>query len=350
VSWSGRLGGALDDLVLGLLNARFTRARPGAKKPHVPPLDRRALLAEAIEFYGRPEVREGFFDAPPELPRVYEERRGEALVDLKFESPYQPRWPRVRADFLSYAPNRDVYARWFRHPRPAPIVICLHGYRSGSFFVEERAFAARWLYKIGLDVVLFTLPFHARRAVGEAAPVWPSVNVARTNEGFGQAIVDLRALMAWLRTRRDQAPLAVLGMSLGGYTASLLATVENLAFAGLLIPFASYADLVWEHGEGSADRARAEREGITVEMLRRAMEVHAPLLRAPRVSGERVLVVAAEGDRITPPAHAERLARHFDSQLLRMAGGHLFQVGRGEAFRALARRFAELKLIPPRRL
>jgi len=48
-----------------------------------------------------------------------------------------------------------------------------------------------------------------------------------------------------------------------------------------------------------------------------------------------VLVLAAEGDRITPIAHAERLARHFDAKLVRFAGGHLLQFGRRDAFREL---------------
>ena len=78
-------------------------------------------------------------------------------------------------------------------------------------------------------------------------------------------------------------------------------------------------------------------------MLRAAMAVHTPLERAPTLSGDRMLVVSAEGDRIAPPEHAERLARHFDADELRFAGGHVFQVGRSEAFRAIVRRLAEFR-------
>jgi predicted alpha/beta hydrolase family esterase len=51
----------------------------------------------------------------------------------------------------------------------------------------------------------------------------------------------------------------------------------------------------------------------------------------------RVIVVAGLNDRITPIAHAERLARHFDAPLVRFAGGHLLQFGRKEAFREVGR-------------
>jgi pimeloyl-ACP methyl ester carboxylesterase len=202
------------------------------------------------------------------------------------------------------------------------------------------------LYRCGLDVVLFTLPFHAKRA-GDNAPNWPSVNVARTNEGFAHAVFDLRALAGWL-AGRGHPSVSMIGMSLGGYTAALYATVETPAFAAAMIPVASFPDLFWDHGRGKPERQRAEREGITVEMLRDAMAVHTPLARTPRVAPERILVISAEGDRIAPPEHAERLAKHFAAEEVRFAGGHVLQLGRGDAFRALVKRLASAGILSPR--
>jgi pimeloyl-ACP methyl ester carboxylesterase len=273
---------------------------------------------------------------------------GGRVLDLKWESGYRPAWEAVRADYLAHEPNRHAYARLLQHEQPArATIVCLHGYRGGAFFVEERAFPTRWLFSLGLDVLLFQLPFHGRRG-GEHAPVWPSLNVARTNEGFAQAVWDLRGLAAWLTQQHGERPLAMCGMSLGGYTTALFATCEPLALAAPMIPVASFPDLLWAHGEGRPERARAEREGITVELLRQSMACHTPLLREPKTPPERVLVMSAEGDRIAPPEHATRLAQHFRAEELRFPGGHVLQVGRGTAFRALARRMATLSLLPPR--
>ncbi|HEX9102612.1 MAG TPA: alpha/beta fold hydrolase, partial [Polyangia bacterium] len=260
-------------------------------------------------------------------------------------STYEPALPAIRTQYLAYEANRRACARLFRHEagRARNTIVLIHGYRSGSFFVEERAFPVRWLYKLGLDVVLFTLPFHALRG-NQRTPPWPSANPARSNEGFGQAIHDLRALVKHLGPPR----LAMAGMSLGGYTTALYATVEPLALACPMIPVASFPDLYWHHGDGRPERLRAEREGITLEMMQAAMAIHTPLLRAPKIAGERVLVVAAEGDRIAPPEHAERLATHFGGELLRFAGGHVLQVGRRDAFSALARKLAAAGLIDRR--
>jgi pimeloyl-ACP methyl ester carboxylesterase len=339
-----RLGGAVDQAVLSALSVSFQSRRkhaPGAPD-HDPRRDRRALLAEATAFYRGRDL----FPEPP-VPKVYEERCGKLpqgeIVDLKWKSGYEPSWPALRDDYLACAANHHGHARLYRHhDGPRTTLICIHGYRGGQLWIEERAFAVRWLYSTGLDVALFTLPFHGRR--GLEAPVWPSVNVGRTNEGFAHAIFDLRALVKWL-----SGPAAACGMSLGGYTTALLATVEEkLQLASLMIPVASFPDLMWHHGEGRADRARAEREGITVEMLREAMAAHTPVLRAPRVPSERVLVMSSEGDRIVPPEHATRLAKHFGTEEMRFPGGHLMQLGRGDALRALIRRLAAFGLVPPR--
>jgi pimeloyl-ACP methyl ester carboxylesterase len=58
-----------------------------------------------------------------------------------------------------------------------------------------------------------------------------------------------------------------------------------------------------------------------------------------------MLVLAARADRITPAAHAERLARHFRTRLVQFHGGHLLQFGRGEAFREIGRLLERLGVL-----
>jgi hypothetical protein len=232
--------------------------------------------------------------------------------------------------------------------RAAPTVICVHGYRGGAFLLEEQAFQVGALFAMGLDVALFTLPFHGRRAPAggwrSRAPIFPSQgNIGRTNEGFGQAVWDLRSLAYWLRS--DGAPaVGVAGMSLGGYTISLLATVEpSLSFVIPCIPLADITTAVVAH-----DRMRGiEIDPYLQDVSRRTLAIHSPLLRAPVVSGERVLVLAAEADRITGHAHAADLARHLRGSLRLVRGSHLFHVGRRETLDAI-RSFVRRCTAPPR--
>lgn len=62
-----------------------------------------------------------------------------------------------------------------------------------------------------------------------------------------------------------------------------------------------------------------------------------PLARPLLVPTERTVVLAAASDRITPLAHAERIGAHFGVPVTTFSGGHLLQVGRGDAFRAVGR-------------
>jgi predicted alpha/beta hydrolase family esterase len=62
------------------------------------------------------------------------------------------------------------------------------------------------------------------------------------------------------------------------------------------------------------------------------------------LAAERVLVVGARADQITPVSHARRLAHHFGSRLESWPGGHLLQIGRSDKFRKIGQMLDELGL------
>jgi predicted alpha/beta hydrolase family esterase len=124
--------------------------------------------------------------------------------------------------------------------------------------------------------------------------------------------------------------VGLFGMSLGGYTAALAATVEpELAFLVPLVPLASLADFAREQGSLSAPPAQARLEH---ELLERIYRPISPLSLPSRIASERALVIGARSDRVTPIAHARRLATHFSAPLIAFRGGHLLQIGRRESF------------------
>jgi pimeloyl-ACP methyl ester carboxylesterase len=111
-----------------------------------------------------------------------------------------------------------------------------------------------------------------------------------------------------------------------------MATLEpGLAFAVPLIPLASLADFARDQGRLGAGPGVDEQHAA----LEAANFVVSPMARPARLPSSRMLIVGAEGDRVTPMAHAERLARHLGAPLVRAPGGHLVQVWRREAFRAV---------------
>jgi len=332
----------------GLSSPRFST--PGFSSPEAVAGDPRARLVELARHYR--EAGPALFAPPPE-PEVTEvalaPRAGAtSVVDLSFPSRFRPTWPGYLDEYASYAANLTARARLYRGAGSArPVLICLHGWGAGRAWLDERAFAVPYLLRIGLDVVLFQLPFHGQRAPARlrSGALFPGTNVVRTNEAFGQAVSDLRGLAGWLRGRGAPA-IGAVGMSLGGYTTALWAGLDDdLAFAGAIIPAVSMSRLFWAHGAGSPARRRAERAGVTAELLDDAFAVHAPLERPVRLPRERLFVAAARGDRITPPEQAEMLWRHWgEPALVWVPGGHLTQLARGDAFRGLRRALSRIGL------
>ncbi|MGZ5971683.1 MAG: alpha/beta hydrolase, partial [Polyangiales bacterium] len=316
--------------------------------------ERRVYLEIVAATYGKLDPEAFFADppAPTDSPESVHEHRVRPLddgdvVDLSFASEWKCHTPEQAQRFSRWRENANVHVRLFRHRKPgAPAVICIHGYRAGTFKFEERAWAATWLHRLGLDVALFTLPFHALRAPNhrKSTPLFPTADVARTNEAFGQAMWDLRRVSKLLRARGARS-VGVMGMSLGGYTTSLMATVESsLEFAVPFIPLADLTDVVVDH---------EALRGVTVpdeliEAGKHALALVRPLARKPAISSDRVLVVGALGDRITKRSHAEALASHFGSELVVFPGAHLLQFGRRDAFASIAKFLARRGVIAPR--
>jgi pimeloyl-ACP methyl ester carboxylesterase len=330
---------------------RFMERRMAPRGPRLVTDDARIRLIDVAKHY-----RDGTLGHPspffptPEVPDMKMSHIGDGplgtqVVDLSFASAYRPFHPIARDSYLAMTENMTAHARWWTSDRGRPTIVLIHGWGAGSHWMTERAFVLPYWLRHGYDIVAFQLPFHGNRApagLATSGALFPSANPLRTNEGFGHAIYDLRALAMFLRAR-GSSTVGVMGMSLGGYTTALWSSIAGpgevggVDFAVAMIPAVSMSRLFWQHGEASPVRRRAAKAGITEDLLADAFEVHAPTTRAPRVPKDRLYVIAGRGDRITPPDQAEKLARHWDREIIWFSGGHLTQVGRGDALRIVRR-------------
>ncbi len=321
-----------------------------AKMPHEARL---AVLSEMADLYGNTEWithPEQFFQAPTLVPMTVHRVRSMAgvepgsVLDATWTSNFEPWCVDVREEYLSHEQNRIAAARLFLHTKPKPAAILLHGYRCGHFALEERIWPVQWLYDRGMDVALMVLPFHAVR--GKRGPqVFPSGDPRITIEGFRQIMLDVRTLAAALRERGCPS-VGVMGMSLGGYASGLLATIDDeIAFAAPIIPCASIADVARTMGllVGTPEQQAQQHDALDA-----VLRVTSPLARASRVLPERLIVVGASGDRITPMDHAQRLAKHFGAHLETFHGGHVLQFGRADAFRAVGRMLERVGILARR--
>ena len=343
-----RAAGRLDRFVL----ERFIRRHILTSPRHGDELRQR--LVRARDFYADPDfiAHPDRFFAPPcslrtQLRRRHALRGGE-LLEVTYETDFVPVFPEERSN---PGLNRAGVARWWRHGRPGhPAMLCVHGYGGGHLWLERLAFDAGRFYRAGLDVVLYVLPYHGLRsprgAMQSGAPFF-DIDLVRTNEAFAQAIYELRALLCYLHAA-GTGPVGAFGMSLGAYVTALLATVEpELAFAVPMIPLTSLAEMMWGEGADSPRLALAVEHGWTLALLRDVTRVHAPLARQPLVPSERRLIIAALGDRICPPAHADALWRHWGRPRIHWyPGGHLAQFRRYGALRQIRSLLTDTGLLP----
>jgi len=302
-----------------------------------------ARAARAAEHYATLDP-DTYFDPPRAIQPVETISGNGGFTDLSWLSTHRVECEAVHAAYTSYSENRHAAVRLFggvERVERRPVAVLVHGYMAGAFSLEQRIWPIRWLDSLGFDSALFTLPFHgARGAATGQTPPFPQSDIRFTAEGFRQSVGDLRDFVMWLR-ERGHPEVGLMGMSLGGYVASLTATLEpTLAFLVPIVPLGCLADFARDQGRVP----RGSRQALAYEQtLKGAYRLVSPLARAPRIASERVLVVAGKADRITPPAHARLLARHFSAPIEAWSGGHLLQFGRA---RSLQRVGSFLRALP----
>lgn len=328
----GSAAAAVDLMATAAVTAHASRTGQTRERPRSDVL---RVLERLDERYRDAPLTDFFADPSPIAPGERRVRKWGAadgsVNDLSWTSTFVPRDPEVSERYLSSRENSLAVGRRYAARQRRPVVIMVHGYMAGPFAFEERIWPLSRLDRAGFDVVLFTLPFHGLRArVGQGAvPEFPGSDPRINVEGFRQSVFDLQNLVDFLL--RDGHPrVGVIGMSLGGYTASLLATVEaRLDFMVPVIPLSSLADFAREQGSlGPVPEEQDAQHRLLEGIYRRV----SPVSRPPLVPPERCLVIAAKADRVTPAAHARRLAVHLRAPLQSFYGGHLLQLGRAEAF------------------
>lgn len=307
-----------------------------------------ALLHRLKERYRRLGAFESYFREPRKIRpeedvRMRRTRDGIRVVDLHWSSDYKTFLPEVQEQYDRVEENQTATARLVLHDSPRPLCILIHGYLGGVHRTERRVWPIHFLRRMGLDVALFVLPFHGPRMKKRfALPPFPGAEPRITNEGFRQAMADFRDLFGLLQ-ERGHSKIGVMGMSLGGFSTALAATLEpKLAFAVPMIPLASIAEAARLNGHIGTEPSEVAAQFKALDAVHR---MTSPLHRPLAIDPKSVLIIGAEADRITPIENARKLAEHFGCRMETMHGGHLMQFGRNERFRSVGRLLNELGVV-----
>jgi len=255
--------------------------------------------------------------APPLVPsaRRTVSWRGINCERLSFDSGYEPPSDEPGVErWLGYENNRTAHAWVLRHRgRPRPWLVCVHGYGCGTQSLDFAAFRVEWLYRtLGLNVALPVLPLHGPRAHWwRSGQGFFGGDVLDTLHAEAQAVWDVRRLLSWIR-KQGAPPVGLYGLSLGGYSASVVAALESdlsCVIAG--IPATDFIRLGLMHNSPSYLRL-ADKCGLDWETIKSLYTVISPLHLKPLIPKARRFIFAGRGDCIVPAEHVHDLWEHWE--------------------------------------
>lgn len=313
-----------DEVVLMGLKARRPVSRPDV-------FDRitREVLA-GLEFYGDRgwlDKPEGFFVKPPAASDVTVRKvkgRRRSFYRIFFTSGYTPHpgEPGVQR-WQSYSANDREYALLLRHTQPRPWLVCVHGTEMGRAALDLALFRAWKLHdELGLNVVMPVLPMHGPRARGlPKGAVFPGEDVLDDVHATAQAVWDIRRLLSWIRLQEPDSRIGLNSLSLGGYIASLVASLEDgLTCAILGVPVADLVDVLGRHSGLGDDDPRRD----TMRLAEPIGRMVSPLSLTPRVPMQGRFIYAGVADRLVHPREqVNRLWKHWGKpEIVWYPGGH----------------------------
>ncbi len=289
------------------------------------------------------------FPPPTELPRVSSrpanplaEWIARGTVDnIAFPSSFTAIHPAMRKHWSALTSNNIVRAQHWRHDDgPRPTLCVIHGFMGSSYLANGRFFSLPWYYRSGYDVLMYTLPFHGKRAE-KLSPFsgfgYFSGGLSGFAEAMAQAVHDFRSIVDYLR-HTGVGRIALTGISLGGYTSALVASVDDRLEAVIPnCPVVTPSTLFDEwFPANKLVRLGLRLSNISRDELTAGLSYHCPLNYQPLLPKDRRMIITGLGDRMAPPDHAVKLWKHWNHCALHwFPGSHVMHVSQLDYLRRM---------------
>ncbi len=240
----------------------------------------------------------------------------------------------------SHGPGEDRGSRHLvatAHLRPErpdlPFVLALHGLLAGSPRYEE--WQCRRLTALGAHAARLDLPLHLRRtpAGARSGAGYITSDLRRTREVVRQSVEDCAAVLAW--ARREVSPrVAVLGTSLGGLIACLLAAHLELDAVVAVAPLCDPADSLLDHLPARSRRALGlvgdaggswgpDRAAARLAVRAALAPITPGAFSPPATPGKRIAIVRPLLDGIVGEAPMRALAEAWGTETWSYRHGHI---------------------------
>ena len=178
-------------------------------------------------------------------------------------------------------------------------VIMVHGWRSEGFGHFDKLFLKDFKKK-AFDLYYYTLPYHLDRQPPcslYSGEYMISADVGGTLQAIQQAIVDLRALVHWIKENKG-GKVMLIGISLGGFLTNLTATVEPQIDGLASIMYANALSFsIWKTPPGKYIKNDLVANGFTYQKLIEYWNIIDPSCYKPLLSREKILLISGKYDK-----------------------------------------------------
>ncbi len=315
----------LDEVVLA--GFRVVRTRRSENYMRNILADAHTAIAEydAAGWLDNPRLAHSDPEAPQEWTVSEKRSGGKNFQHLQFDTAYEPyAADPSSARWNEFVENRTVHSWMLKHDEPRPWVVNVHGAGMGKTRMDLRLFRSHHLHhNLGLNVIQPVLPLHGLRSPKEGSGNYPSESVMHNLHGALQSVNDVRRTIAWVREQQPGQPIGIQGISMGGFTTALVASLEadlKCAILGVA-PVDLVMLLEAHHGTGAGYDLRVQN----FEAFARLSSMISPLKMSPAVPWEARFMYAGIVDRLVDYSdHIAPMIAHWDyPEVLVYDGGHV---------------------------
>lgn len=205
--------------------------------------------------------------------------------------------------------NNTVHCEYFRPSgagrRPAVVVLHILG---GDF--ELARFFCSGLATRNVAALFLKMPYYGPRRPPDSPARMISSDPQQTVAGMRQAVLDIRRAAAWLAARDEVDPqqLGIFGISLGGITGALAASIEpRFAKGCFMLAGGDIGQVAWSNPKLDKLRGQWVENGGTKESFFELLKSVDPVTYAHRLQGRQILMLNASRDEVIPKSCTESL-------------------------------------------
>jgi alpha/beta superfamily hydrolase len=253
-------------------------------------------------------------DLPPEAPQVTETRSATGS-QITFASALPTGYPE----------NDLVRCLVWPAGEPSGDLILVHGLYEDN--LQMYGFLVSLLNAGGLNVYTLLLPYHYQRKPASSlfsGEYFWSADLVRSALAYKQAVYDLCSLYRYRKSTSGR-PVGIVGFSMGGAIALLLAAQVDLEGVFAVNPVCNMGELVWSSSLFSTIRADLKAAGIGLVQVKASYSSYEPLnVQQVRSNPDRIVLGKSLYDQINDPGNCDLLAQRWQlSRVLSYKAGHL---------------------------